>query len=108
MLHSGSRPAKAITQRFRRFPMLTRTGPGLALALLLSFGTTDVALSQTSSATVKLSIVLVHGAFADGTGWQHVIPLLERDGYTVTAVQNPLTSVADDIATTRRAIDARP
>ncbi len=88
--------------------MITRTGPAVALALLLSFGTTGAAFGQTGSTTVKPSIVLVHGAFADGTGWQHVIPLLERDGYTVTAVQNPLTSVADDIATTRRVIDAQP
>ena len=51
-------------------------------------------------------IVLVHGAWADGTGWQRVIPLLERDGYPVIAVQNPLTSLADDVATTRRVIEA--
>ena len=56
----------------------------------------------------KPSIVLVHGAWADGTSWQHVIPLLEQDGYTVTAVQNPLTSAADDVATTKRVIDAQP
>ncbi|MFL5806014.1 MAG: alpha/beta fold hydrolase [Roseiflexaceae bacterium] len=54
----------------------------------------------------KPRIVLVHGAWADGTGWQHVIPLLEEDGYIVTAVQNPLTSLADDVATTKRVIDA--
>jgi pimeloyl-ACP methyl ester carboxylesterase len=51
-------------------------------------------------------IVLVHGAFADATGWQKVIPLLERRGYPVIAVQNPLTSLADDIATTRRVLEA--
>src|SRR5258708_40003343 len=56
----------------------------------------------------KPSIVLVHGAWADGTSWQHVIPLLEQDGYKVTAVQNPLTSAADDVATTKRVIDAQP
>jgi pimeloyl-ACP methyl ester carboxylesterase len=55
----------------------------------------------------KPAIVLVHGAFADGSGWNHVIPLLEKDGYTVTAVQNPLTSLADDAATTRRVIEAQ-
>lgn len=53
------------------------------------------------------SIVLVHGAWADGTSWQHVIPLLEKDGYNVIAVQNPLTSLADDVATTRRVIEAQ-
>jgi pimeloyl-ACP methyl ester carboxylesterase len=51
--------------------------------------------------------VLVHGAFADGSGWSHVIPLLERDGYSVTAVQNPMTSLADDAATTKRVIEAQ-
>ena len=56
--------------------------------------------------TNKPRIVLVHGAFADGTGWQHVIPLLKQAGYPVIAVQNPLTSLADDVATTKRVIDA--
>jgi pimeloyl-ACP methyl ester carboxylesterase len=63
------------------------------------------ALSPTVTAA-RPTIVLVHGAFADGTGWQKVIPLLERDGYPVIAVQNPLTSIPDDIATTKRVIDA--
>lgn len=53
------------------------------------------------------TIILVHGAFADGSGWAEVIPLLEQDGYEVIAVQNPLTSYADDVATTRRVIDAQ-
>ena len=58
-----------------------------------------------SSAT---SVVLIHGAFADGSGWNKVIPPLEDDGYGVTAVQLPLTSFADDVATARRVIDAQP
>jgi pimeloyl-ACP methyl ester carboxylesterase len=41
----------------------------------------------------KPTIVLVHGAFADGSSWSRVIPILQRDGYTVIAVQNPLTSL---------------
>jgi pimeloyl-ACP methyl ester carboxylesterase len=49
-------------------------------------------------------IVLVHGTWADGSSWAKVIPLLLAQGYHVTAVQNPLTSLADDVATTRRAI----
>jgi pimeloyl-ACP methyl ester carboxylesterase len=51
-------------------------------------------------------VLLVHGAFADATCWQHLVPLLERDGFEVSAVQNPLTALADDVATTRRALDA--
>jgi pimeloyl-ACP methyl ester carboxylesterase len=50
------------------------------------------------------NIVLVHGAFADGTSWARVIPLLEAKGYHVIAVQNPLNSLADDVAATKRAI----
>jgi pimeloyl-ACP methyl ester carboxylesterase len=50
------------------------------------------------------NIVLVHGAFADATSWARVIPILEADGYHVVAVQNPLTSLSDDVAATRRAI----
>ena len=50
------------------------------------------------------NIVLVHGAYADGSSYSRVIPLLRAKGLTVTAVQNPLTSLADDVAATRRAI----
>src|SRR5262249_31209796 len=53
------------------------------------------------------TVILVHGAFADGSGWGDVIPNLEKEGYDVIAVQNPLTSYADDVATTRRVIDAQ-
>src|SRR6202048_2129275 len=50
------------------------------------------------------NVVLVHGAYADGSSWSEVIPLLQRAGLNVTAVQNPLTSLADDVAATRRAL----
>ena len=59
------------------------------------------------AATDKPSIVLVHGAFADASSWSKIIPILERDGYYVTAVQIPLTSLPDDIATTKRVLDAQ-
>jgi len=62
----------------------------------------------TNSPSSKPSIVLVHGAFADASSWAKVIPLLEKDGYQVTAVQIPLTGYADDVATTRRVIAAQP
>lgn len=67
---------------------------------------TESAKSARRNAT-KPTIVLVHGAFADATGWQEVIPLLQQEGYTVIAVQNPLTSLETDIATTKRVIDAQ-
>jgi pimeloyl-ACP methyl ester carboxylesterase len=50
------------------------------------------------------NIVLVHGTWADGSSWAKVIPLLQAQGYRVRAVQNPLTSLADDVAATKRAI----
>jgi pimeloyl-ACP methyl ester carboxylesterase len=54
------------------------------------------------------SIVLVHGAFADGSSWDKVVPLLQAKGYTVVAVQNPLSSLADDVAATKRALEGVP
>jgi pimeloyl-ACP methyl ester carboxylesterase len=63
--------------------------------------------SYAARTVAKPTIVLVHGAFADGTGWQNVIPILQRDGYTVLAVQNPLESLGGDVATTKRLIDAQ-
>src|SRR5687768_673228 len=64
------------------------------------------AVASVGVATTKPAIVLVHGAFADGSSWSRVIPLLEKDGYKVTAVQNAMSSYADDVATTRRVVDA--
>ncbi|MFG1932163.1 alpha/beta hydrolase [Mycobacterium sp. NPDC048908] len=52
--------------------------------------------------TDKLNIVLVHGAFADGSHWRHIIPGLYEAGHRVMAAQNPLTSLDDDIANTRK------
>jgi pimeloyl-ACP methyl ester carboxylesterase len=89
-------------------------GSGAALAALSILGSAGVARAgesgQNSVAKTNVGpkprIVLVHGAWADGTSWQHVIPLLEEAGYYVIAVQNPLTSLVDDVATTKRVIDA--
>jgi pimeloyl-ACP methyl ester carboxylesterase len=53
---------------------------------------------------VARNVVLVHGLYADGSSWIDVIPYLQRAGLKVTAVQNPLTSLADDVAATRRAL----
>lgn len=52
----------------------------------------------------KANVVLVHGAWADGSSWSNVIPLLQEKGYNVTAVQIPLTSLADDAAVTNRVL----
>lgn len=77
------------------------------LILLTLAAATSASTASELRSVAKPSIVLVHGAFADGSGWRNVIRLLEKDGYVVTAVQNPLTSLADDVAATRRAIDGQ-
>lgn len=66
-----------------------------------------VGASGASAADAKVkSVVLVHGGFVDGSGWEGVYQLLKNDGYDVTIVQNPTTSLADDVAVTKRAIAA--
>jgi len=60
-----------------------------------------------AAAPAKPSIVLVHGGFVDGSGWEGVHKILTKDGYAVTVVQNPTISLADDVAVTKRAIAAQ-
>src|SRR5216684_4562762 len=55
----------------------------------------------------KTNIVLVHGAWADGSSWGKVIPILQQKGFNVTAAQIPLTSLADDIVVTRNLLAAQ-
>lgn len=72
----------------------------VALAILQSFVVAPVA---NASPTVR-NIVLAHGAFADGSSWAEVIPILQAKGFNVVAVQNPFSSLAHDVAATKRAI----
>lgn len=74
----------------------------LALVSILTAGV-DRSRTEISSAAVR-NVVLVHGAYADGSSYAKVIPLLEAQGLRATAVQNPLSSLADDVAATKRAI----
>jgi pimeloyl-ACP methyl ester carboxylesterase len=61
-------------------------------------------MSNASINTAVKSVVLVHGGFVDGSGWEGVHNLLKKDGYEVIVVQNPTTSLTDDVAVTKRAI----
>ena len=63
-----------------------------------------LAISASALAESKTSVVLVHGAFADGSSWNKVITLLQKQHTEVIAVQLPLTSLKDDVAATQRAI----
>ena len=90
--------------RVRRASALACAAISLALLTPPSFAE-DSQLDATRAAPKGIkNIVLVHGAFADGSSWSKVIMILQASGYHVTAVQNPLTSLADDVATTRRAL----
>jgi pimeloyl-ACP methyl ester carboxylesterase len=75
----------------------------VALAAVLVMGVGSAVAQPTPASSVK-NILLVHGAWADGSSWSRVIPQLEAEGFNVVAVQLPLTSLADDVATTERAI----
>lgn len=57
--------------------------------------------------STRPTVVLVHGGFVDGSGWEGVYKILRKDGFTVSVVQNPTISLADDVATTKRAIAAQ-
>jgi pimeloyl-ACP methyl ester carboxylesterase len=63
-------------------------------------------MAATSQQTAR-SIVLVHGGFVDGSGWEPVYHRLRKEGFQVSIVQNPTTSLADDVAATRRVIAAQ-
>jgi len=58
--------------------------------------------------TLAVTVVLVHGGFVDGAGWEGVYNILKKDGYDVSVVQNPTTSLADDVAATRLVISQVP
>src|SRR5262249_19275709 len=63
-----------------------------------------ICLPASAAQLTAKTAILVHGAFADGSSWQKVIPYLEKAGLKVIAVQNPLDSLENDVATTKRAI----
>ena len=69
----------------------------------IAFATSTIAFAA-QAAEVK-NIVIVHGALADGSGWRKATEILEDRGYNVTIVQEPITSLADDVAATNRVID---
>src|SRR6267378_2425015 len=81
------------------------------LSALIFVGALTMAVTSQPSAAADNSarrvrnVVLVHGAWADGSSWAKVIPLLEKAGLNAVAVQNPLTSLADDVATTKGVLE---
>jgi pimeloyl-ACP methyl ester carboxylesterase len=78
---------------------------GAGRLALACFGFCLAAAASAAPAGAVKNIVLVHGAFADGSGWQAISDILEKDGYKVSIVQPPETSLDDDIAATNRTLD---
>ena len=75
-----------------------------AFAITLVFSTTLLTNLNAQTMSVK-NVVLVHGAFADGSGWKGIYDVLTKKGYNVTIVQNPLSSLEDDVAATNLVLD---
>ncbi|MDB5650581.1 MAG: hydrolase [Hyphomicrobiales bacterium] len=84
----------------KKIPRFTAIAAGALIAMLGGFA----ARAQPATPIAARNIVLIHGAWADGSSWAEVIPRLQAAGLKVTAVQNPLTTLADSVATTRRAL----
>ena len=76
------------------------------LAATLAVQALESASAEPASKAAVKNVVLVHGAFADGSGWKAVAEILEKDGYTVSVAQPPETSYAEDQKYTKAAIDA--
>jgi pimeloyl-ACP methyl ester carboxylesterase len=83
-------------------------GVAAGVAAIATLGITEASAQMMapakSGAKGAKNVVLVHGAWADGSSWSEVIPLLQAQGFNVTSVQNPLTSLADDVAATKRVL----
>jgi len=77
----------------------------LIVATAATLSATGAQAQPAAQARPIRNVVLVHGAFADGSGWRGVYNDLTARGYRVSIVQNPLTSLADDVAATRRVLD---
>lgn len=88
--------------------MIKLTILSAVVAITTSLGAANTVSARSKDSTSELkpatNVVLVHGAFADGSGWRGVYDNLPKRGYRVTIVQNPLTSLADDVAATKRAL----
>ena len=80
--------------------ILKSFGTVLSIFFLLFSG-----ISASAQSPVIKNVVLVHGAFVDGSGYRGIYDILSKKGYNITVVQNPLSSLADDVEATKAALD---
>src|SRR6202167_2920424 len=90
------------TAEVRRFFMIANYVKA-GIICLCALGISNNSVAQTSDTSIK-NIVLVHGAWADGSGWKGVYDILVKDGYRVSIVQEPETSFQEDVAATKRVL----
>jgi len=102
-----SNPTRAI-EKFRVESVVSEVpgNPGCRYIVNIRFIEREELMAQTYTTTQVRNIILVHGGFVDGSGWEDVYKELKKEGYTVSIVQNPTISLTDDVAVTRRAIAA--
>jgi len=79
----------------------------LTCVAMVVLGLGEVSMSQANAIEGVKNVLLIHGGFVDGSGWRGVYDLLKKDGYNVSIVQNPTTSLADDVAVTKRVLAAQ-
>ncbi len=91
-----------------RAMMATRAAQRISHTFYILFLLTSCILSAQSNEHRVRNIVLVHGAWADGSGWKGVHDILVKDGYSVSIVQQPETSFKDDVAATKRIYISHP
>jgi len=85
---------------------MRRSVVGFLAVITIMFSSQEILMSQEKTSVGVKNIVLVHGGFVDGSGWEGVYKTLKQRGYTVAIVQNPTISLADDVAVTKRTIAA--
>jgi pimeloyl-ACP methyl ester carboxylesterase len=79
---------------------------GLLATVAITFGSAEAQMSERRASDGVKNVVLVHGGFVDGSGWEGVYTILKRGGFSVTIVQNPTISLVGDVAVTRSALSA--
>src|SRR5476649_288497 len=80
---------------------------GVVPIIMVVLGYGEVFMSQAKAVEGVKNVLLIHGGFVDGSGWQGVYDLLKKDGYNVSIVQNPTNTLADDVAVTKRMLAAQ-
>jgi pimeloyl-ACP methyl ester carboxylesterase len=95
---------KKLNDKIMKKQTLKNSLKGGIVALTVALATVTGTVTEAAAQAVK-NVVLVHGAFADGSGYRALYTVLTKKGYHVTVVQNPLTSLEDDVAATKTALD---